>query len=353
MATIKAVQTGTVSFLATDTSKTATITAITTANSVLYLTHSGNNSTQPAQNSVRGAVTNTTTLTFTRTGTGTGFTLQVEFFLVEFTSGVTVQRGSQNLGDAASANVTITTSSLTTSWSVCSWSLDGFGMHQDNFVSHYLSTTTNLAIVRGTTGDYLIVEWQVVTYDNATVQQVSKSLLTTDTTNTSTITSVTTTKTFLEFSYLTGTGAGQNNYCWNSYLTNATTITYSRITASPSATTRDYVISISDAIAVQRGEKALADGTATGTNALTAIVIANSFAHSLNTPGICKNNDTEADNCWNTDMFGVKLKFNSTTQLNFARNNSSWDVTCSWEVVEWPAAVTVAAKPIFNTIWIF
>lgn len=349
MATIKSVQKGTVSFAGTDTSKTATITSITIANSVLYFTSSGYTSTQPNYNCVRGAITNGTTLTFTRGSSANPNTLQVEFYVVEFTSGVTVQRGSENLDDLASANVTITSSSLTTSWSTCSWSMDGFTMRRGHFMVHYLSTTTNLALVRGVTGDPCVVEWQVITYDNATVQQVTKSLLTTDTSATSTITSVTTTKTFLEFSYSsTTTGAFENRNCWNSYLTNATTITYSRDTALFNSTTRDYVISISDSIAVQRGEKAVASGTATTTNALTAIVIANSFAHSLNTPGICKNDDSDGDS-WNSDKNGIKLKFNSTTELNFARNTSTSNVTCSWEVVEWTAA---AAKPVFIMIWI-
>ena len=348
MAVLKTVQSGTVSFATGDVSKTATITAVTTASSIVYFSFTGNTSAQTIFNQVKAELTNTTTLTFTRADNSG--VIGLNWYVVEFTSGVTVQRGlSSDIG--TTTNITVSTASLTTSWSILSIEINGYSNEYGYYVSHYLSTTTNLLLTHSAldVGEAINVNWQVITYDNASVQSISKAFLTTDTSITSTITSVTQNRTFLEFSYTdTTSGSVAPQHVWNSYLTNATTVTYSRNAGFFAGTARLYAISLSDSVSVQRGEKALA--ALSTTNALTTIVVANAFANAPSSYGRSKNDDTNTTS-WNSHITGVRLALTSTTVITFTRATNAGTVTIPWEVVEWLATTTTAAKPIFNVMW--
>lgn len=88
------VQTGTVAFNGTDTTKTATVTSVNTAKSwlMLYAQTSDNTSTNIATRMFQGDVTNSTTLTFDRDSSNGTITATVGYHLVEFTDGTSVQK---------------------------------------------------------------------------------------------------------------------------------------------------------------------------------------------------------------------------------------------------------------------
>jgi len=338
MAAIKLVQSGTISFLAADSTKTATITAIVTSKSILFFTLSGNTSSESRDNIVRGEITNSTTLSFIRNYARN--TVQVEWFLVEFISGVSSQQGYQaSLG--ATVNVTITSVNTSKSWSCLSQDDDSFGFNDAGIISHYISSATNLRMQHSSACPPLCnVTWQVIELENASVQQVSKALGAGDTSATSTITSVTTGKTFLRFSYRadSSTSSNEPRYCWICDLTNSTTITYSRDTSNQAYDAITYVISIAGAVSVQRGKKSFAIGDTSLTGTITAVALARTHVHSLNFEGIVLNSNDDGDSYY-ADIAGIKIKFNSTTQLSFIRNTSGYTATASWEAVEWPMRV--------------
>lgn len=337
MAVVKAVQTGTVSFTAADSTKTATITAITTAKSILFFTYSGNTSSNPNDEFARGTITNTTTLTFTRFAASN--TLQVEWFLVEFTSGVTAQQGYQ-ASVGTTTNVTVTSVNTAKSWSLISFDVDSCSFDDDTPTSQYLSSSTNLKLQRSGSGNTLDANWQVVEYDNASVQYSAKSLAVGSTSTTLTITAVTTAKTFLRFDFLatSSTAATDPQYLWNAKLTNTTTITFDRNTSGVAHSGTVYAISISDAIDVQRGEKSFAGGDTSLTSAITAVVLARSHAQTINgCKGFVFNSDDSTGGAM-TNKAGIKTKFNSTTQLSFVRNTSGPTAKASWETVQWASA---------------
>jgi len=334
MAVIKAVQSGTISFTAADSTKTATITAITTSKSCLFFTLSGNASSESRDNIVRSNITNSTTLTFVRNAASS--TVQVEWFIVEFSSGVAAQQGYQ-AAVGTTTNVTITALTVAKSWSMFSQENDSYGFDDTMPTSHIITSSTNLRLQRSGTVTTCNANWQVIEYDNASVQQVSKALAAGDTTNTSTITAVTTAKTFLCFSYqaTSSTASCEPRNSWICDLTNTTTMTYDRNTGNQAHTTQSYVVSISDNIAVQRARKALAAGVSSGTATITAVTLSKTHVHSLNFEGMMLTDYNGGDE-YEMDMAGIKIKFNSTTQLSFARNASSlYAATASWETVEW------------------
>ena len=88
------VQSGDVSFLTTDSSKTATVTSVNTGKAWLLYTHTtaAGTSTDIGQKLVRGRVTNATTLTFDRDHTGQ--TMDLTWYFVEFTDTTSVQHNT-------------------------------------------------------------------------------------------------------------------------------------------------------------------------------------------------------------------------------------------------------------------
>ncbi len=115
--TDSSVQTGDVSFLTTDSSKTATTTSASTTKSWLIYTYKTADGTAAdiGQKLVRGAITDSTTLTFDRDNTGQ--TIDLTWFLVEFTDGTTVQKGSQSFTSSETQkDVTIT--GVDTTWAI-------------------------------------------------------------------------------------------------------------------------------------------------------------------------------------------------------------------------------------------
>lgn len=336
MAVIKAVQSGTISFLAADSSKTATVTAITTSKSVLFITLSGNNSSESRDNIVRATITNSTTLTFVRNTAAN--TVQVEWFLVEFSSGVAAQQGYQ-ASVGTTSDITITSLTVAKSWSLLSQQDDGYGFYDVEPVSHYISAATNLKLQRSGTGVPCNANWQVVEYDNASVQQVSKALAAGDTTATSTITAVTTSKTFLQLSYraTSSTSTCEPRNSWICDLTNTTTITYDRNTSNQAHSAIVYAVSISDAVSVQRARKAFGVGDTSLTATITAVTLSKTHVHSINFEGMALTTYDGYDE-YRIDIAGIKIKFNSTTQLSFARNTSGYTTTVSWETVQWASA---------------
>jgi hypothetical protein len=339
MAVVKAVQSGAVSFTAADSTKTATITAITTAKSILFFTYSGNTSSNPNDELARGTITNTTTLTFTRFAASN--TLQVEWFLVEFSSGVTAQQGYQ-ASVSTTTNITVTSVNTAKSWSQISFDADSYSFDDDIPVSQYLSSSTNLSLQRSGSTTPVDANWQVIEYDNASVQYSAKSLAVGSTSTTLTITAVTTAKTFLQFDFraTSSTAATDPQYFWNAKLSNTTTITFDRNTSGIAHSGTVYAISISDTIDVQRGEKSFAGGDTSLTSAITAVVLARSHVQTINCKGFVFNSDDSTGGAM-TNKAGIKTKFNSTTQLSFVRNTSGQTAKASWETIQWASASRV------------
>ena len=112
---IKSIQRGTIN-LQGATSNTATITAVTTANSVLSIAGRSSDDTTggPGQSNysmIRGELTNSTTVTAYRiTDDGVGASPIIPFEVVEYYSGVirSIQRGTITLNASTSGTATIT-----------------------------------------------------------------------------------------------------------------------------------------------------------------------------------------------------------------------------------------------------
>src|SRR2546425_5021691 len=170
-ATLKGVQFGTLTIGAGSTSATAALSlAIDTTRSFLLfgVSESTNN---PSDGQVSGQITNTTTVTFARAATGVAVT--VKWYVAEFSSGVTVQRGAADMSVTVPLNVTLGTAvNLAQSFPIISYRINGANYDQNDFIKAKLTSTTNLELTAPCTCPVSpqIIEWQVVEYTGANVQ---------------------------------------------------------------------------------------------------------------------------------------------------------------------------------------
>src|SRR5579883_2435937 len=147
---VRSFQSGTATLATNATTVTATISSVTTTQAILFFSTS-TNSTAVSNFGITGTITNATTLTFARGGTGTAATIQ--WYVVEFSSGVTVQRGSTTIATGANTtNVAITAVNLANSFPIISTSQNttaGNSLTSSGEVNASLTSTTQLRLSTG------------------------------------------------------------------------------------------------------------------------------------------------------------------------------------------------------------
>ena len=170
-ASLKAVQSGTVVLPGAGTSVTDTLSpAVDTSKAFLVFGISGNDNS-PDDMHVSGQITNGTTVTFERFGT-TG-NIVVHWYVAEFLSGVTVQRGTTQMpgvGNPADTNVPIALVDTTKSFPLISFRTNGSNFDGGDFVRAKITSGTNLLLAAPDADTSSFVEWQVVEYADASVQ---------------------------------------------------------------------------------------------------------------------------------------------------------------------------------------
>ena len=196
MATIRQVERFTVTFSGVSTTKTLTTTLLDITKAFLVFGIE-ETSSSPQYGQVRGQITNTTTLTFTRYASD-ALDVVVTGYVVEFTDGVTVQRGSHTRADVSS-EVTLSSLDLTKSFRICSFSIAGSAYGNDDFQRSrlYDDAGTKKLQFQSIGGSAGIVDWQVVEYDDCSVQRGLCTITTGSASITDSITSVDRNKSWL------------------------------------------------------------------------------------------------------------------------------------------------------------
>ena len=344
-ARLNSVQSGSVTFATTDTTKTATITAVVLSKSFVVFGVSLDEN-DPGAGSITAQLTATTTVTFQRLGTATN-SLTVHWYVAEFTSGVTVQRGSVT-SPGASENVTLTAVDTARSFPLVSNSSSGSTYDANDFVRAEITTSTNLLLTMdngGETGD--VIEWQVVEYLDAEVQTGNLSFLTTDSSKTDTITSVDTSKSWLIFNYKTdgGTTANIGQRLVRGVITNATTLTFDRSNTGQTLDLTYYLIEFEDATTVAKGQHTFGTSDTSVNKTISITDTSRAIATAGGGPCGCGGkSDYSADDKPGTGWF--TLDITSTTNLTIARDSGTPSSTASLEyyVVEFSINPTVQLR---------
>lgn len=297
---------------------------------------------------VSGYINNTTTVIFAR-NTATATAAQVSYTVVEcFNNEFSVQRGAVTIASGSSSN-TATITSVDTTRSivlVSSQSSNTTDNEADGLVAGSLSNATTVLVERAAgPAAAAAVRYEVIEFSSAasvSIQTGTISLSAGLASQTATITSVTTNRTWLYCSW-TAVNDGLQQTAVGCELTNSTTVTAYRYSNSLYANTmRYYVVQFpSGAVTVQRGSGNNHPGSTDGTEydddiTITAIsATTKAFPYVTNTT---RGTGSEYPrNQW-------LAYFTSTTNLRtaFWRGIGALltaDNTKYWQVVEFPMAV--------------
>ena len=345
MSVLASVQNGTIVMGALDTSVAQTIASIDTTKAFLVFNFSTDDNSS-GQGQVTGQITNGTTLTFTRFIAG-GPAITIEWYVAEFSSGVTVQRGSQ-LMDLVTKDVTITSVDLTKSFAITSLRADGTGWNKDDFVRAELTTATNLQLTQIAAGLATgIIEWQVIEYEDCVVQSGLVSFANADASLTATLSpSVDTAKSWLVFSYRSNAAPTSEigRSMFRGVLTNSTTLTFDRDVTGTAVDLAWFLIEFTDPTVVQSGSENFSSVQTQKDVTITAVVLANTIANAgAQPPGRGGKTPFTSDD--NPGVGTVQQDLTTTTNLQLTRAlTGSVTADIGWFVIEFPAVTLIVAS---------
>ncbi|TLZ74573.1 MAG: hypothetical protein E6K14_03230, partial [Methanobacteriota archaeon] len=249
------IQTGSVTLSAGSASVDVAITSIVTAKA--FLTFSANfNDANPGFGAITGTVVDATTLRFQRATAASSPAIAIQWYVAEFASGVTVQRGSATMS-SATVDVLLSSVTLTKSFPIVSYRKSGTDYGDDDFLKAKITTSTNLQlslVSAGSPADGTAV-WQVVEYTDGSVQTGDLSFANGDSSLTASVPGVDTGRSWLLFTYSSATGVTANigEKMVRGLITDAFTLTFDRSNSGQSIGLTWYLVSFTDSTTVQSG----------------------------------------------------------------------------------------------------
>lgn len=309
-------------------------TTVDATKTILLVSYDGSVAGVPSK--LRWQLTDGETITIDRgtSGVGTNLTCIINWTLISFSSGVTVQHKTATIASGSSSNtVAITEAGIGGRFIIA----NGAGLAGSPSVGEWTSrwlfnTDTEIAVSRSSTSaNALITACQVVEWNNATVQSISMTSETWATTTLDkTITSVDTSKTLIFGSgFLTTNGPADMNVTFS--LPNTTTLRLNRTGATSriyNATI--YVVEVDSGISVQYIDTTLSAVT-TNTTSISTVVEEDTVLHTTSLQ-----NNWPSGNTSETDIrrwLGRSELTNATT-LTLTRNNGTGDIIYTTQVVE-------------------
>ena len=279
-------------------------------------------------------------------------TMTMEWYVVTYTCGITVQRGEVS---QATTSIDVPISSVgSTSQAFVTWSKtpaagDGIFGNDDPVVGE-LTSPTNLQFRANSANATHIISWQVIAFDNPSdvnVQTGTTSLLGTATSTTATLSpAVDVTKTFVLASYrIAADGPDIGANMLRAELTDSTTITFTRgISGSPDDITEItwQAIELNEGSSVQRVTQAFAAATTQRNIGITPVDTTKAYAFGSVQAGSGQNlgqSTYAADDIVGVGSFTADL---SASQLTLTRDNTAASANVGWFVVHWAGATPTA-----------
>ena len=352
-ATAQKVQSGTVVNAANGIQSVA-ISGVDPAKSFLIF-ETRSNSNRPVGSEVRGRIpiacaNPCTTIEFERVTDGVApepAAINIQWYVVSFVSGVTVQRG-ETLQDASAKNVTISALSAVNRafviWSKTPFASDGTWDGNDPVLGE-ITSTTNLQFRSDATGAYTI-SWQIIEFTNPGDVNVQKgSIFTMDAATTSVTATlspaVDVNHTFVLAGFKTAASGAANigAMLLRAQLTDSTTITIDRSTfGSPAVAISEIAwqaIELNDGTMVSNGTSNFAAAAATATVPMMSYIdVTRAIAFGSVQSGGGQNEGRSA--YVGDDIIGVATATTalSATQLTLTRGNTAAAADIGWSVVE-------------------
>lgn len=235
-----------------------TVTAVTASKAFLVFT----SSYDPTQNDPNGKVTpfsgrftSTTNIRFEKQTADATRLPTVSWYVIEWT-GATVQTGGQTIGSGSSSNTaTISSVTATNTFVIHTYhqtDATNQGIANATLVNSVLTNSTTLTFTRAATTTAKQIYYFVVSHPNISVQSGVGSITNGNLSNTGTISSVDTAKTFMAYGMSAnnysdnGDGDAQFSYWCTQALTNSTTHTFASGGTSNTRTVSVFVVSYID-----------------------------------------------------------------------------------------------------------
>lgn len=279
----------------------------------------------------------------------------VRWHVVEFYSGVTVQRGVASLGGALTANAALTAVDLSKSFALTTERADDGNSSRDErwTVTAELSSTTNLLLTRnetGTAAEGPLVAWQVIQIESASVQSGTASIGIAQTVATATLANaVDTSRTFVVFSSRSGGGIDgvEQFYRITGQLTAATTLSFTRAFQDGIVAKQIdivwFAVQMTDGTLVQRG---LAGPSGTGAGSATInVTLPTAVDTTRSIPLISVRGDAASGADSDLDDTSWKARLTSATNVELTRaGGNTTNATIAWEVVQFAIAPNVIER---------
>lgn len=244
----------------------------------------------------------------------------VQWYLVEFTSGVSVQRGSTTLGGGTStSNVTITSSAVNKSFVVSTTriNVNSTGIDEQRTVRARLTSATNLELSRNENTNAVVVEWQVVYMDAAFVQSGIATIPAASGSATVNLpTSVNTSRSFALTNVRAGpnSNGGDDDYFVRATLAGTNTLNLNRFaSAGEFVEVAYFVVELTDGSSVQAGTVSTPFSTATTMSATLGTAV--TISRALPIFGV----SVGSASTLHVDSGSFTPNFTSTTGLQFTR----------------------------------
>ena len=324
------VQKGTATLANASSTVAVTIASVDPSKAFLTFSVRGND-TSPENISISGRLSNATTVTFDRVGTSGN--VVIDWSVVEFSSGVTVQRGTVTPG-GSTTNVAITSVDLTRSFPLVSMRAGGVIYEGEDWVRARFTSSTDLELATTNTFGN-VIEWQVVTYNDATVQSGSVSFGTGDSSRTATVTALDPAKSWLIYNYRTTDGTTTNigQKLVRGRITNGTTLTFDRSSTGQTIDLQYFVVKFTDATEVRSGNANFTSSATTVNAAVTAV----DPARSIGVGGYAQTGGRSSYTANDNPGVGwFTSRLTSSTNLRVQRSAALAGADLGWFVMHWP-----------------
>ncbi|MDH5522337.1 MAG: right-handed parallel beta-helix repeat-containing protein, partial [Acidimicrobiia bacterium] len=324
------VQKGTATLANASSTVAVTIAPVDPSKAFLTFSVRGND-TSPENISISGRLSNATTVTFDRVGTSGN--VVIDWSVVEFSSGVTVQRGTVTPG-GSTTNVAITSVDLTRSFPLVSMRAGGVIYEGEDWVRARFTSSTDLELATTNTFGN-VIEWQVVTYNDATVQSGSVSFGTGDSSRTATVTALDPAKSWLIYNYRTTDGTTTNigQKLVRGRITNGTTLTFDRSSTGQTIDLQYFVVKFTDATEVRSGNANFTSSATTVNAAVTAV----DPARSIGVGGYAQTGGRSSYTANDNPGVGwFTSRLTSSTNLRVQRSAALAGADLGWFVMHWP-----------------
>jgi hypothetical protein len=349
-AVLKSVQTGTQTMGVAVTNVNLAATPVVPANA--FVICQGDSGALGSNPTIRATCELNSATQLTITTSAADATLTVRWYVVEFLSGVSVQRGLANLAAATATTPAVlgTAVNLASSFALVTERMNSATQTFDErwTVRAQLTTTTNLQLTRNATGTAVSVAWQVIQIDSAAVQSGTTTIAINATVATAALNPpVDTGRTFLVFSRSAGSlvAGDERLYQVTGQITAPNTITFTRVfqtgTANDQVDIVWYAVRMTDGTTVQNnvcGPSGTGAASATMPNTpagcLTIpIPIATNRSIALlssrgDNPSGTPTGDLD-DSSWRSTLAAAAITLNRSAGASLTENS-----TVAWQVVK-------------------